>query len=190
MKATETMLRGAFVLEAEPHTDERGVFSRAFCAREFVERGLEPTVVQANLSLTYQQGALRGLHFQYPPFAETKLVRCLRGAVLDVIVDLRPESPTFLQYVSVELSADNRKSVYVPRRFAHGFQVLAGESELLYLMGEFYEAEHQGGLRYDDPRLAIAWPHPVRDVSARDRAFPLLSACESDLRTRMQPAAD
>lgn len=190
MIATETTLAGAYVLDIEPRSDTRGFFARVYCEHAFVELGLDPYIAQANMSLNYHKGAIRGMHFQYPPYAETKVVRCTRGAVLDVIVDLRPESPTFLQHVAVELSGRNHRGLYVPRRFAHGYQVLEDDTELLYLMGEFYAPDHQGGLRFDDPRLAIAWPHAAGELSDRDLSWPVLEACESELRARMIPAAD
>lgn len=190
MTARETGLAGAFVLDLEPQEDARGFFARIYCEREFVKLGLEPFIAQANISLNRNRGAIRGLHFQYPPHAETKVVRVTRGAILDVIVDLRPESPTFLQYVTVELSGENRRSLYVPRRFAHGYQVLEPETELLYLMGEFYVPDAQGGLRYDDPRLGISWPLVTTDISDRDRLWPLLADAEPELRARMTPAED
>ena len=133
-------------------------------------------VVQVNHSLTRVAGAVRGLHFQRPPRAEAKLVRCLKGCVLDVAVDLRAGSPTYLNWHAVELSALNRLALFVPRGFAHGFQTLTADCELLYLHDEFYSPEHEGGLRHDDPALAIAWPLPVADLSARDAAHPLVSA--------------
>lgn len=190
MIASETALAGAYIIDIDPRTDARGFFARVYCEHEFVQLGLDPFVAQANISFNHRKGAVRGMHFQYPPHAETKVVRCTRGAVLDVIVDLRPESATFLQHVAVELSERNHRSVYVPRRFAHGYQVLEDDSELMYLMGEFYAPDHQGGLRHDDPRLGIVWPHPAGELSDRDLSWPALDACEADLRARMTPAAD
>jgi len=190
MNVSETALAGAYVLDIEPHADARGFFARVYCEREFVQLGLDPFIAQANISLNHHKGAIRGMHFQYPPHAETKVVRCTRGAVLDVIVDLRPESATFLQHVAVELSSGNHRSLYVPRRFAHGYQVLEDDTELMYLMGEFYAPDHQGGLRYNDPRLGIAWPRAAGELSDKDLSWPLLDACESDLRARMLPAVD
>jgi dTDP-4-dehydrorhamnose 3,5-epimerase len=182
---TETSLAGAFVVDLEPRGDDRGFFARAFCRREFEARGLEPAVAQANVSFNYRSGTIRGLHFQFPPAAEAKFVRCTRGAILDVIVDLRPESPTYLQHVAVELTADNRSGLYVPERFAHGYQVLQDDTETTYQVGEFYTASAESGLRYDDPRLQIAWPLPVTAISDKDRGWPLLSASEPDVRVRM-----
>lgn len=174
MTFTETKLKGAFVVDLEPRSDSRGFFARSFCQHEFEAHGLKPLIAQANISFNYRKGTVRGLHFQHPPHAETKFVRCSRGAILDVIVDLRPESPTYLQHVGVELTADNRRGLYVPERFAHGYQVLEDNTETTYQVGEFYTPAAEGGLRYNDPRLAIAWPLPVSDVSDKDQAWPLL----------------
>lgn len=181
----ETKLKGAFVIDLELRSDDRGFFARTFCSREFEAHGLNASIAQANISFNRRKGTLRGLHFQYPPSAETKLVRCTHGAVLDVIVDLRPESPTYLQHVSVELTGDTRRALYVPERFAHGYQVLEDNSETIYLMGEFYVPATAAGLRYSDPRLAIAWPLPASDLTPRDQAWPLLDGAEPALRQRM-----
>jgi dTDP-4-dehydrorhamnose 3,5-epimerase len=185
---TETRLRGAFIIDLERRGDERGYFARAFCQDEFREHDLEPAVAQANTAFNSRAGTLRGMHFQYPPAAETKLVRCTRGAILDVMVDLRPESPTYLEHVAVELNADNGRSLYIPRRFAHGYQVLEDVTETSYMVGAFYAPELEGGLRYDDPRLGIAWPLPVRELSQKDRAWGPLSEIEPGLRSRMEIA--
>ena len=185
---TETRLRGAFIIDLERRGDERGYFARAFCQDEFREHDLEPAVAQANTAFNSRAGTLRGMHFQYPPAAETKLVRCTRGAILDVMVDLRPESPTYLEHVAVELNADNGRSLYIPRRFAHGYQVLEDVTETSYMVGAFYGPELEGGLRYDDPRLGIAWPLPVRELSQKDRAWGPLSEIEPGLRSRMEIA--
>ena len=185
MIITETRLAGAFVIDLEPMSDERGFFARSFCQDEFRQAGLKAMVAQANVSLTRARGGLRGLHFQYPPVSETRVVRCTHGAIFDVIVDLRPESPTFLEHVAVELSAENRRSLYVPDRFAHGMQALADDTEVTYLMGERYIPADQGGLMYDDPRLAIAWPLAVTSISDRDRRWIPLSVYEPELRARM-----
>ncbi len=185
MIVTETKLRGAFVLSLEPREDNRGFFARAFCQREFREHGLKTVIAQTNLGFTRTKGTVRGLHFQYPPAVETKLVRVTRGAVLDVIVDLRPESPTYLEHVAVELSADNHRSVYVPERFAHGYQVLEDNTETAYDSGEFYTPAAEGGLRYDDPRLRLSWPLPPVEVSAKDRSWKLLEEIEAELKRRM-----
>src|SRR4249919_2175848 len=155
---TETALPGAFVIELERREDERGFFARTFCQHEFEEHGLKPVIAQANTAFNAKKGTLRGMHFQFPPAAETKLVRCSQGAILDVIVDLRPESPTYLQHLAVELTAGNGRALYVPERFAHGYQVLQADTETTYYVGEFYTPSLESGLRYADPRLAIAWP--------------------------------
>jgi dTDP-4-dehydrorhamnose 3,5-epimerase len=182
---TETKLEGAFVIDLELKGDSRGFFARAFCQREFEENGLEPVIAQANLAFNRRKGTLRGMHFQFPPAAETKLVRCTRGAILDIIVDLRPESRTYLDHVAVELSADNHRGLYVPGRFAHGYQVLEDATETSYQVGEFYAPDHEGGLRYDDPDLGLNWPLPVSEISEKDGSWRLLSEVETDLRARM-----
>jgi dTDP-4-dehydrorhamnose 3,5-epimerase len=187
---TETTLAGAFIVDLELREDDRGFFARTFCQHEFEERGLKPLIAQANLALNRRKGTLRGMHFQFPPAAETKLVRCTRGAILDVIVDLRPESPTYLDHVAVELTADNYRSLYVPERFAHGYQVLEDSTETTYQVGEFYAPQAEGGLRYDDPRLGLTWPLPVTEISDKDRAWALLEDAESALRQRMAPAGE
>ena len=186
---TETKLKGAFIVDLEPRGDDRGFFARAFCQREFEAHGLKPLIAQANISFNYNKGTVRGLHFQFPPAAETKFVRCSRGAILDVIVDLRPESSTYLQYVAVELSADNRRGLYVPERFAHGYQVLEDRTETTYQVGEFYTPAAESGVRYCDPRLAIEWPLPVTDMSPKDRVWPLLDEVEPEIRARMTLSA-
>jgi dTDP-4-dehydrorhamnose 3,5-epimerase len=182
---TETRLAGAFILDIEARADARGFFARTFCKREFVAQGLNYNVAQCNISFNRRRGTVRGLHFQFPPSAETKLVRCTRGAMFDVIVDLRPESPTYLEHAAVELTAENRRTLYVPERFAHGYQVLEDDTEAVYQVGEFYTPQMESGLRYDDPRLAIAWPLPLTDLSDKDRVWPLIDAVEPGLRQRM-----
>jgi dTDP-4-dehydrorhamnose 3,5-epimerase len=185
MRFTETKLAGAFIIDLERREDERGFFARAFCQREFAEHGLNTGIAQANVAFNRDAGTLRGMHFQFPPAAETKLVRCTRGAIVDMIVDVRPESPTYLEHVAVELSADNGRALYVPERFAHGYQVLADETETSYQVGEFYAPELEGGLRYDDPRLGLEWPLPVVEMSEKDRAWLPLDEYEPELRRRM-----
>lgn len=170
----ETPLAGLMVVETTPVGDARGSFARLFCARELEPLGLPAPIAQINHSFTATRGTVRGLHFQRPPRAEAKLIRCLKGRVLDVAVDLRKGSPTFLKWHAVELTQENRKAFYLPQGFAHGFQTLTPDCELLYLHTEFYSPEHEGGLRHDDPVLAIAWPLPVAELSARDRAHPLV----------------
>jgi len=182
---TETRLKGAYIIDVERREDSRGFFARSFCQREFEARGLNPLIAQANLAFNSKEGTVRGMHFQYPPTAETKLVRCTRGAILDIIVDLRPESPTYLQHISVELSEDNYRALYVPERFAHGYQALRDSTETAYQVGEFYAPEAEGGLLYDDPQLDLTWPSPVTVVSEKDRAFRPLAEIESEVRRRM-----
>jgi dTDP-4-dehydrorhamnose 3,5-epimerase len=182
---TETKLKGAFIIDPERHADSRGYFARTFCQREFQEHGLNPLVVQASVAFNWKKGTLRGMHFQFPPAAETKLVQVTRGAILDVIVDLRPESPTYLQHVAVELTQDNRRALYVPARFAHGYQVLKDETEASYQMSEFYAPHAEGGVRYSDPHLSIAWPLAITEISAKDAALQMLADIEPELRRRM-----
>jgi dTDP-4-dehydrorhamnose 3,5-epimerase len=191
VRFTETKLRGAFIIDVEPREDNRGFFTRAFCQREFEDHGLNPVIAQANVGFNNVRGTMRGMHFQFPPAAETKYVRCTRGAVLDIIVDLRPESPTYLEHVEVELSADNHRGIYVPERFAHGYQALEDKSETSYQVGEFYTPGCEGGLRYDDPALGLSWPLPVTEISDKDRSWPLLSEIEDEVMQRMAlaPAA-
>ena len=182
---TETKLRGAFIIDIEPREDERGFFSRAFCQKEFEAHGLKPVIAQANIGFNRRKGTLRGMHFQYPPAAETKLVRATRGAVLDIIVDLRPESPTYLQHVGVELSADNHRAIYVPERFGHGYQALEDNTETSYQVGEFYTPGAEGGLPYNDPALGLSWPLPVSSISPKDAAYRPLSEVEAEVKARM-----
>ena len=182
---TETKLRGAFLLDLEPREDNRGFFARTFCQREFAEHGLKAVIAQANVAFSRRKGTVRGMHFQYPPAPETKLVRVTRGAVLDIIVDLRPESPTWLQHVAVKLSADNRRALYVPERFAHGYQVLEDDTETTYDVGEFYTPAAEGGLLHDDPRLRLEWPLPLGEISAKDRSWKPLDQIEPELKRRM-----
>ena len=182
---TETKLKGAFIIDIERREDNRGFFARAFCQNEFADHGLKPLIAQANIAFNKTRGTLRGMHFQYPPAAETKLVRATRGSILDIIVDLRPESPTYLQHVSVELSADNHRALYVPERFGHGYQVLEDNTETSYQVGEFYTPGVEGGLMYNDPRLGLAWPLSVGEMSPKDAGWPLLAGIEAELQRRM-----
>jgi dTDP-4-dehydrorhamnose 3,5-epimerase len=181
----ETKLKGAFIIDIERREDNRGFFARAFCQREFEEHGLKPVIAQANIAFNVRKGTLRGMHFQYPPAPETKLVKATRGAILDIIVDLRPESPTYLQHVAVELTADNHRALFVPERFAHGYQVLADNTETSYQVGEFYAPETEGGLLYNDPRLGLVWPLPVSEISPKDAAWSPLAEVEPEVRRRM-----
>lgn len=182
---SETKLSGAFVIDLERREDERGFFARAFCQHEFEEHGLKPVIAQANIGFNRKRGCVRGMHFQYPPAAETKVVRCTRGGVLDIIVDLRPESPTFLEHVEVELTADNHRAIYIPERFAHGYQTLADETETSYQVGEFYTPGVEGGLRHDDPALGLSWPLPVSVISEKDAGWALFSEVETELKRKM-----
>jgi dTDP-4-dehydrorhamnose 3,5-epimerase len=181
----ETKLRGAFVIELERRGDERGFFGRAFCMREFEAHGLKSVIAQANIAVNKSKGTLRGMHFQYPPFAETKLVRCTRGAIVDIIVDVRPESPTYLEHVAVELNEDNQRALYIPERFAHGYQTLTDNTHTSYQVGEFYAPQHESGLNFADPRLGLKWPLPVSAISPKDSQWKMLSEVESDLKQRM-----
>jgi len=187
---TETKLRGAFIIDVERKEDDRGFFARAFCQHEFEEHGLRPVIAQANLALSERKGTVRGMHFQFPPYAETKLVRCTRGAILDIIVDLRPESPTYLEHVAVELSADNYRALYVPERFAHGYQTLEDATETIYQASEFYAPGVDGGLSPYDPALDLTWPLPVTAISAKDAAWSPLSEVEDELKRRMAPSEE
>jgi dTDP-4-dehydrorhamnose 3,5-epimerase len=182
---TETKLKGAFIIDIERREDNRGFFARAFCQKEFADHGLKPTIAQANVAFNKSKGTLRGMHFQYPPAAETKLVRCTRGAILDIIVDLRPESPTYLQHVAVELSSDNGRALYVPERFAHGYQVLEDTTETSYQVGEFYTPGAEGGLHYADPRLGLTWPLPIGEMSPKDAAWAYLAEVEPHVKSKM-----
>jgi dTDP-4-dehydrorhamnose 3,5-epimerase len=187
---TETKLRGAFIIDIERKEDNRGFFARAFCQHEFADHGLRPVIAQANLAHNTSKGTLRGMHFQFPPAAETKLVRCTRGAILDIIVDLRPESPTYLEHVAVELSADNHRALYVPERFAHGYQALEDLTETSYQVGEFYTPGVEGGLSPDDPDLGLTWPLPVTQISEKDAAWAPLSEVEDELKRRMAASVE
>jgi dTDP-4-dehydrorhamnose 3,5-epimerase len=181
----ETKLKGAYIIDIERMEDSRGFFARAFCQKEFEKHGLKPVIAQANIAFNHKKGILRGLHFQYPPAAETKLVRCTRGAILDIIVDLRPESSTYLQHVAVDLTEDNNRALYVPERFAHGYQTLRDRTETSYQVGEFYAPGAEGGLAYNDPRLGLVWPLPVSVISEKDQQWRILDEIEPELKRRM-----
>lgn len=170
----ETKLKGAFIVDLDKKDDDRGFFARAFCSREFEEHGLRPQVVQANMSYNHKKGTVRGMHYQVSPASEPKFIRCISGAIWDVIIDMRPDSPTYLQHIGVELSAENRRAIYVPDMFAHGNQALTDGAELLYLVGEFYTAGCERGVRFDDPVIGIEWPLPVTVISEKDQSWPLL----------------
>jgi dTDP-4-dehydrorhamnose 3,5-epimerase len=185
MLFVETALAGAFVLELEVHADARGFFARSFCQHEFEAHGLDPVVAQGGIAFNHRRGTIRGMHFQYPPAAEAKLVRCTRGAIFDLIIDLRPESATFLRHTAVELTADNRLGLYIPPRFAHGYQTLSDDTETTYQLSDFHAPDLADGLAYDDPALGIAWPLPVSEISERDRIWTTLRDGEATLRARM-----
>ncbi|MEA5616710.1 dTDP-4-dehydrorhamnose 3,5-epimerase [Cronbergia sp. UHCC 0137] len=171
---TTTTLKDAFIVDVEKKPDHRGFFARSFCAHEFEAYGLKPIVAQCNLSFNYKQGTVRGMHYQISPATETKLVRCTKGAIYDVIIDMRPESPTFLSHFGVELTAENHRALYVPEMFAHGYQTLTDDAEVSYQVGQFYTPGYERGLRYDDPFFNIEWPLEVTDISEKDLSWPLL----------------
>ena len=186
MKFTETKLQGAWTVDLDQREDDRGYFARAFCQNEFAAHGIASDVRQANISLSLHAGTVRGIHFQYPPACENKFIRCIRGAILDLIVDLRPESPTFLQHVSVELSADNRRAFVVPPRFGHSFMSLTDDAEVMYLVSEFYTPAEEGGLRWNDPELGIAWPRDMATISDKDASWPLIGEQLDTLTSKMR----
>jgi dTDP-4-dehydrorhamnose 3,5-epimerase len=169
----ETKLKGAFIIEMEPIGDNRGFFARAWCQREFEAHGLISSFVQANVTFSPKRGTLRGLHYQIAPHEEVKLVRCTQGAIYDVIIDLRPESPTYEQWLGTELTADNRKMIYIPGGFAHGYQILMNDTEVFYQVGQFYAPEHERGIRWNDPAFEINWPiaSPLI-LSKKDKRWP------------------
>lgn len=174
MRITPTDLPGAALVELELRGDERGFFARTFCRQEFLDAGLEPLVEQCNLSYNHRAGTLRGMHYQVEPAPEAKLVRCTRGAIVDVIVDMRPESPAYLRHIAVELTAENRTALYVPPLFAHGYLTLTDGAEVVYQVSAAYAPGTERGLRHDDPALGIDWPVPVEVISPKDAAWPLL----------------
>jgi dTDP-4-dehydrorhamnose 3,5-epimerase len=169
---TETKLPGAYLIDVEKRGDHRGFFARAWCQQEFEEHDLVPRVVQANISFNKRKGTLRGMHYQVAPYAETKLVRCVRGALYDVIIDLRPDSPTYMQWLGVELTDENYRMLYVPEGFAHGFQTLMDNTEATYQVSQFYTPGAEGGVRYDDPAFGIEWPIDVQVISDKDGSWP------------------
>lgn len=172
MRFVQTRLNGAYLVEPEPFEDERGTFQRVWCDREFREMGLATPPAQENLSTNRYAHTLRGLHLQWPPESEAKLVRCTHGAIWDVIVDLRPDSPSFLEHYGTRLDAENRHGLYVPELFAHGYLTLEGDTHVHYQVSRFYAPGHEHGLRWDDPSLGITWPSEVRLVSEKDAAWP------------------
>jgi dTDP-4-dehydrorhamnose 3,5-epimerase len=169
---TETKLKGTYIIDIERLEDERGFFARSWCQREFEAHGLNPQLVQCNVSFNTKKGTLRGMHYQNKPFEEAKLIRCTRGAIHDVVVDIRPDSPTFREYAGLLLTADNRRLLYVPEGFAHGFLTLDDDTEVFYQMSEFYAPEYAKGLRWNDPAFGIEWPSNARVISDRDRSYP------------------
>ncbi len=168
----ETNLKGAFLVEPEKIDDERGFFARTFCQEEFKAHGLNPRFVQCNISFSKKRGTLRGMHYQLPPQAEAKLVRCARGSIYDVIIDLRSDSSTFKQWIAVELTAEDRRMLYIPGMFAHGLMTLEDDTEVFYQMSQFYKPESAQGIRWDDPSFGIKWPQPPTIMSKKDRAYP------------------
>lgn len=169
---TKTVLNDAFILDIEKKEDDRGFFARSWCRREFEAHGLNPDLAQCDISFNPKKGTLRGMHLQVKPFEEAKLVRCTRGSLFDVIVDLRPDSPTYKKQLSVVLTSENRRMLFVPEGFAHGFLTLEDATEVFYQISEFYMPESQRGFRWDDPAFAIAWPAKVKLISERDRSYP------------------
>ena len=169
-------LHGAFTIDVQPFQDNRGFFTRIFCEREFVEHKLEQHFVQANHSGTHGKGVIRGMHFQHAPHCEVKLVKCVQGAIFDVIIDVRKGSPTFLQWFGAELTAENKRMMYVPKGFAHGFQSLSEYSEITYMVSAFYNKESEGGVRFDDGVVNIKWPLPVSLASDKDMIIALIDA--------------
>lgn len=175
MNFIETKLAGAYIIELQPFVDERGSFTRSWCANEFAANGLASSMVQANISLNRKRGTLRGMHYQHAPHAEAKLVRCTRGSVYDVALDLRLDSPTYRQWTAVELDANGMRMFYIPEGCAHGFITLADDTELMYQVSAFYAPGTEGGVRYNDPACAIEWPLEVSVISAKDQAWPDLA---------------
>lgn len=172
MKFSEIFLQGAFIIDIEPVADERGLFARTWCKKEFHQKGLPDKFVQCNISVNYKKGTLRGMHFQKAPYGEAKLVRCTKGAIFDVIIDLRPESDTSFKWYAVELNENNRKTLFIPKGFAHGFQTLTDHTEVFYQMSEFYRPEYAGGVRWNDPIFGIDWPEDTRIISEKDQEYP------------------
>jgi dTDP-4-dehydrorhamnose 3,5-epimerase len=169
---TETALKDAYVIEIKKIQDARGFFGRSWCQKEFEAHGLVSCTRQENVSYNHKQGTLRGMHYQIAPYEETKLVRCTRGALYDVIIDIRPDSPTYRQWLGVELSAENYRMLYVPRGFAHGFITLADDTEAIYQVSQFYTPDAEGGIRYDDLTFGIQWPTAVQVISEKDKSWP------------------
>jgi len=170
----ELPLAGAFLIELQPFQDERGLFARTFCQKEFSRIGFDKQIVQINHSVTRQKGTIRGMHYQHPPASEIKIIRCIQGEAFDVIVDIREGSSTFMKWHGVKLAKNNMRMVYIPKGFAHGFQSLTDNCELIYLHSEFYSPDHEHGFRYDDPAVSISWPCSLLQISQRDTSHPFL----------------
>ena len=181
---TPTKLKDAFIIDLDRREDNRGFFARAWCQNEFTENGLNPRLVQCNLSFNDHRGTLRGMHYQVTPHEEVKVVRCTRGAIFDVIIDLRPDSPTYMEWLGVELTADNRKMLYVPEGFAHGYQTLEDATETFYQVSEFYTPGAESGIRWNDPAFRIEWPEvESRLMSEKDQSWPDYRDARADART-------
>ena len=176
MQFTETKLKGSFIIDLDERFDRPGCFARTFCAEECADHGLKPNVIQCNLFFNYKKGTIRGMHYQIAPATETKLIRCTQGAIYDAIVDMRPGSPTYLSHISVELSAENHRALYVPEMFAHGYQALTDGAEVVYQVSEFYTPGYERGLRYNDPVFDIEWPLPVSEISEKEASWPLFES--------------
>jgi dTDP-4-dehydrorhamnose 3,5-epimerase len=172
MRFEATALEGAYIIEIEPRVDERGFFARAFCRGEFEARGLNPAVAQCNISFNASARTLRGMHYQAEPFREVKVVRCTRGAIYDAVIDLRPDSATYRRWFGVELTADNRKALYVPEGFAHGYLTLTENTEVFYQVSEFYNPGHERSIRWNDPAFGIKWPVEPLVISPKDAGHP------------------
>lgn len=172
MVFTETILRGAYIIDIQKINDDRGFFARSWCKNEFIAHGLNTDFVQANIGFSKKRGTLRGLHYQIPPYEEVKLVRCTNGAIYDVIIDLRPGSPTHKQWIGVELRADNWRMLYIPEGFGHGYQTLTDEAEIFYQTSQFFAPDFARGVRFNDPAFEIEWPMPVQVISLVDRSWP------------------
>jgi dTDP-4-dehydrorhamnose 3,5-epimerase len=172
LRFVPTSVAGVYLIEQDRHADDRGFFARTWCAEEFVQAGLEAALVQCSVSYNHRKGTLRGLHYQAPPFAEVKVVRCTRGALYDVAVDLRPDSASFRRWVGVELSEDDGRALYIPRGFAHGFYALCDATEVAYQISAPFRPEAARGIRWNDPLLGVGWPGPVQVIAPRDRDYP------------------
>lgn len=169
---TMTKLTGAYIIDVEKVEDHRGFFARTWCTREFKDHGVTDLPVQINMSLSRKRGTIRGFHYQVAPFAETKIIRCVAGAIYDVIIDVRSDSPTYRQWMAVELSAANHRMLFMPEYFAHAFQALEDDSAVFYQVSQFYSAEHERGVRYDDPAFSVRWPLEISDISNKDLNWP------------------